>query len=861
MYDRVLQRRMFANGGPVQAQPPMRQQPMRQQPMRQQPMTPPTSVGTGITSGLADPAMEQQKAEQGFAAMAGGMQDMLTKIDSAESTEEVINAMRGDQASMKERYSELAEFVGPTDAKKTPESVLALVQPTFTMMDMVREEAPSGGIADAMPTMGGGSPAGNFNVASPVQAPGMGEAMARMQAGEVPVKRQFGSGPQAENTLVTRPNIVPGVNVNLNRQPITMTLPNLGGQSLPPLQSIDQDRVQGYASDYMSIMKPYLDQMTGGAGLDIQGSMDQLAPFLPKTRTSDDILKEYQDLLGTDASDAAKTQAYLALVKAGQSIGSSGKPLLGAVVDAAAEVAPDLSKIAAAKAEQERAIKLAARKESVSRDDALRSAQLNVANAALSRAAAASASIEGAILNTQKAAVDYGLKLEGDAVKAINDTAVRNWSAANQYGVTATETWGKYNPTTKKVDIIGVRRTADGVKYIDGNNGKLIDVPEGYAPYSKDAFAAMYPGSEIDLSKAKKVNLLIPDIASTDKSGKVIPARGSKSGFNQFAGFFLGGNYYYSPTGDVKDAIKAPQGFIEGNEADVLEVSAPDSVGRVKVTIKAGPLAGQSFISQVNGVQFGGAAYALEPAVRDDKGALVSGNPLVETVDNPGIAAATLPESTIRANQNKVIAISNALNSANEVLGSIPEAVGPLNTVKAWTSNIVGSVAPDSWDNMTEYAATERGRRRMELFSRNLARALALSDRYAVREQELIAQLNEDPVGFWKNPDMSTVRFQELMRVLQNELTFARGIISDQEKIPILREIPTGGKNDPIIFEAPGQFEALTITAATAGGNDKLNGLFIEMTAEEARRQGISPSLIPADGSSLLLEIGKDITF
>ena len=146
-------------------------------------------------------------------------------------------------------------------------------------------------------------------------------------------------------------------------------------------------------------------------------------------------------------------------------------------------------------------------------------------------------------------------------------------------------------------------------------------------------------------------------------------------------------------------------------------------------------------------MRFGGAAYALEPAVRDEKGALVSGNPLVETIDNPGIAAATLPESTIRRNQEKVISISNALNSANEVLGSIPDAVGPLNTIKAWTSNVVGAVAPDSWDNMVEFAATERGRRRMELFSRNLARALALSDRYAVREQELIKELNEDPAG------------------------------------------------------------------------------------------------------------------
>ena len=853
MYDRVLQRRMFANGGAVQAQPPM----------MQQPMAPPNSVGTGITSGLVDPATEQQTAEAGFAAMAGGMQDMLTQIDSAESTEEVINAMRGDNASMKERYSELAGFVGQADAKKTPESVLALVQPTFTMMDMVQEEAPSGGIADAMPKMGGGSPAGNFNVASPVQAPGMGEAMARMQAGEIPVKRQFGSSPQGENinSLVTRPDITTPVIVTRNPQPIQMTLPNLGGQGLPNLRSMDQDRVRGYASNYMGIMQPYLEQMTGGAGLDIDQSMTALADYLPKTRTSDDILKEYQDLLGSDADDAAKTQAYLALVKAGQSIAGSDKTLLGAAIDAAGEVAPDLSKIAAAKAEQDRAIKLAARKEAVSREDTLRSAQLNVAQTALGRAAAASASIEGAILNTQKAAVDYGLRLEGDAVKAVNDTAVRNWSAANQYGVTSTETWGKYNPQTKKVDILGVRRTADGVKYIDDNSGTLKDVPKGYAPYSKDAFAAAHGTGAIDFSKAKKVNLLIPDISSTGPDGQVIPARGSQSGFNQFAGFFIGGNYYYSPTGDVKDAIKAPKGFIEGNEADVLEVAAPDSVGRVKVTVKAGPFAGQSFITKVNGIEFGGAAYALEPAQRDDDGALVSGNPLVETVKNPGIPAAELPAATIRSNQNKVISISNALNSANEVLGSIPEAVGPLNTVKAWTSNIAGAVAPDSWDNMTEYAATERGRRRMELFSRNLARALALSDRYAVREQELIAQLNEDPVGFWKNPDMSTVRFQELMRVLQNELTFARGIISDQEDIPILREIPTGSKNDPIIFEAPVQFESLTITAANAGGIDKLDGLFIEMTAGEAQRQGISQSLIPADGSPVILEVGKDITF
>ena len=108
---------------------------------------------------------------------------------------------------------------------------------------------------------------------------------------------------------------------------------------------------------------------------------------------------------------------------------------------------------------------------------------------------------------------------------------------------------------------------------------------------------------------------------------------------------------------------------------------------------------------------------------------------------------------------------------------------------------------------------------------------------------------------------MSKVRFQELMRYLQNDLTFNRGILQDKDQIGYLNRIPTGTANDPIIFEAPGQFDYLSITAQNAGGVDKLKGMFIRMTAAEARRQGIDQNLIPADGSDLMLEIGKDINF
>ena len=45
----------------------------------------------------------------------------------------MINAIRGNELPLEARYDELAELVGPEDAKQTPESVLALVQPTIMM--------------------------------------------------------------------------------------------------------------------------------------------------------------------------------------------------------------------------------------------------------------------------------------------------------------------------------------------------------------------------------------------------------------------------------------------------------------------------------------------------------------------------------------------------------------------------------------------------------------------------------------------------------------------------------------------------------------------------------------------------------
>lgn len=79
----------------------------------------------GQAAGAIDPSI----LEGMLAEVAGNIENM----DAAEDFESVMNAMRGDNATIEERRDELAGVVGPEDAAQTPESVLALVQPVMQL--------------------------------------------------------------------------------------------------------------------------------------------------------------------------------------------------------------------------------------------------------------------------------------------------------------------------------------------------------------------------------------------------------------------------------------------------------------------------------------------------------------------------------------------------------------------------------------------------------------------------------------------------------------------------------------------------------------------------------------------------------
>ena len=138
----VLDRQMFANGGQAV---PNEYKGFSKLPEAVQMKMDPVAAKKYQEGGPVAPAMEQgvgammpapqeqnldpQMLEQMLASAGEGIQD----LESVDNFEQMMNSIRGDDASVEERRAELAGIVGEEDAAQTPESVLALAQPAIMM--------------------------------------------------------------------------------------------------------------------------------------------------------------------------------------------------------------------------------------------------------------------------------------------------------------------------------------------------------------------------------------------------------------------------------------------------------------------------------------------------------------------------------------------------------------------------------------------------------------------------------------------------------------------------------------------------------------------------------------------------------
>ena len=146
----LMQRQMFRNGGealkPIPAGnkglPKLPQQVRNRMgymeaggavpPAAMEPM-PPVPLASAQPPMMPGEVMAATLPEDPMRDTLAAVQENLATLDEADNAEDMINAIRGNELPLEARYAELADIVGPEDAKQTPESVLALVQPTILM--------------------------------------------------------------------------------------------------------------------------------------------------------------------------------------------------------------------------------------------------------------------------------------------------------------------------------------------------------------------------------------------------------------------------------------------------------------------------------------------------------------------------------------------------------------------------------------------------------------------------------------------------------------------------------------------------------------------------------------------------------
>ena len=237
---------------------------------------PPADLGPATTEGIAsqiDPQIAQiiQGAAQNFG-----------DPETAENAEQMMNMVRGDQATVEERRMELGEMVGPEDAAQTPESVLTLVQPVLMMASM-----DTGGIGP-MDTGGIGPMAqeamnvpvtgemtgGIMSMAGGPPEPEGGVPPVNFNQGGVVLRFDNGGGVSEEDFFLPTPeqlsrersgdpalgsNVLSGVRVPVNPPLTRQKVPTPAAVAAPPVVSSSQSTkssTSGTGRPASGIMKP-----------------------------------------------------------------------------------------------------------------------------------------------------------------------------------------------------------------------------------------------------------------------------------------------------------------------------------------------------------------------------------------------------------------------------------------------------------------------------------------------------------------------------------------------------------------------------------------------------------------------------
>ena len=788
----------YAEGGPVMG--------------GMQPMTA-ASQNSGIASGMMPPAPPPEgmmppapppEGAEMMQQMAGQMEQVYNNLDNSENIEDVINAMRGDELPLSERYSELADLVGPDDAKSTPESVLTVLQPTFQMLNSV----PTGGIADA--TAGGTeTPEGNFNEPSATSSSDQAEAVLAMSRGEMPVKAAGGIYANQRNRVA-----------------------NILGQG-----ERQRTMPMSYAPDLQKI--PSIEELAP----QIKSGVEALSPMLPKKLTLADEIATRQKLL----------QPYLpkqrtALAQAGSQLASTPGSLLTGLTQAAGPLAGNLSKIAADKTKREfeskgaafdlrqvnikeadaekRQIAIKGVVQQLEDDDEISKGQTKIVTETIADVVKTNQTVDN--IESQLLYKVLGKEV-ATKITNVKEANAQTNNLYNKQMLFEGEKPQLYWKVGKDGSIdpkpITVRRTGEGLKYYE--NGEYRQIPEGYVPIETETQRKLFTTGGVDKGTVKKINMVVPD-------------PNSETGYSQKMGVYsdkLGYALVNQETGVPMFNSPIPAGTIVGKYSDVVNVSDPDQVGRVYTTITPGDGTGSTtFMSKVAGREVYGtvsdegynqvdadgkpigapqmisvasqrtlqnAPKFAKYAVINGQKVLESGNPLLLPRNmGPEVNPAELDSGFVMRTRQQIAGKNQALNALRDLLKVIPDGGGLKNNLKRLVSSNLSQFTPEAISAWTRWAESDRAKQEIELFRRNVQQSFALSNKYAMGEQLITGKLAPQ-IGVFTDPIQGFIYAQTLATKLQNDITELRLSVGDNTVDSGRLLAPkTGQQNDPIpIFD------------------------------------------------------------
>ena len=836
----------------------------------QQPTTQ-ASDGTGITSGLTE--------------LAEGFEQFNQEVDNAEDPKQIMDLIRGDSATVDQRRAELAGYVGETDASKTPESVLTIVQPLFEAMEVAQN--PSTMQEETMPMEQDASLQGGI-----VQSPGMEEAISRIQMGEQP--KNFYMGGMNEMFAEQQRGL------NLRRlgenylgntyTPDTSMYP-LSGSGVPNYSLLDLNKAVQEGNQYVQASLPYLPTVRTKEEI-LADQQQFLAPFIKKPRTVEQIMAEREALgLSDDVKKQANIQNALALARFGAGVASEGGEGLGGLLQALTAQAPGLTKdlgqvsalLAQAEAKEKEGALAIATQERLAKEQQ----DLNLAVNALSTQNLENKTFEQAKLEMFKTGTTKALETMKFNVATINNAQEMAYRDNNSFMLATTDTY--YVPKKEGGDgkPFTVRKSGDGLVMLDGTPIPKNAIKLNTMNYTE----ANKPGVDFSGSKAK--NILIPlrwynTHFGKDSNGDGTidmlingqPLRTDQSGYVQVPGYFAPkAGYFIDVPVQAEDGTvtmqrkQIPIDAIAGNESDIISVDAKGD-GRTITTYKTGPNAGQKVVSQFDLFKLLGEEikvdttgdgikdtvlrqinmspeYQVAPRKEDANGNHIGGNPLAEYMPLTNTPVGMISTERMKQMTEKVHNLNLILNKTQDVMKAIDQAVGFKATLKGMATNTLAPFDPTTLNKWTEFLGSEQGKEIMDLYAKELARGLAISDRYAWAEQQYIINLAEDPRKWIDNPAASKVRFQELTRMMINQVNYltaemaggaSSGVMAYQ-----LNSMPSGTPNDPVKYMGYGQMDYLQVLAKQGVDWSNINGgkgITVRFPKQQALQLGIN---IPQD--------------